>query len=353
MLEVKISKRLGNFILHADFQAGNEILGVLGPSGCGKSVTLRCIAGIETPDDGHIAVNARTLFAAARRINIPSRLRKVGYVFQNYALFPHLTVKQNIAFGLKDMAKDEKEYRVHAMLKTIRMEGYAQHLPAQLSGGQQQRVSLARTLITRPDVLLLDEPFSALDNHIKRHLENELLEIIRASYNGTVLLVTHNIEEAHRLCDRILVYENGKTVQIGDKHEVTERPATAEVARVVGCHNLLYANILHKDGRLIAQCGALSLRTNCHSDNFPQMIAGFHSYHVRPVPDKATTNTFHCRIRDVREGTAAVSVTADYAGQVICAEIDKHRWEMLAKQQGDMLYLHIPPEKIFLVPINL
>ena len=350
MLDIKINKTLGDFKLQAEFQAGNEILGVLGPSGSGKSITLRAIAGIETPDEGRIAVNDRVLFDSGQKVNIAPRQRNIGYVFQNYALFPHLTVKENIAFGLLGLDKSDKEARIEETLHTFRLKDRENYYPAQLSGGQQQRVSLARTLITRPDLLLLDEPFSALDSHIKRHLENELLEIIRDNFTGTVLLVTHNIEEAHRLCDRILAYAHGKSAQIGDKHEVTERPATLEVAQVVGCRNLIEAEVITQSSTLTIQANSLSLKCNGQALIGSCIVAGFHGYNLRlHASDPKEVNTFNCRIVDILEGTFSVFATVNCEEHLIYVELDKTSWYALAKTKGDMLHLHIPPEKVFLV----
>ena len=349
MLDVKFYKTLGDFKLHAEFQAGNEILGVLGPSGSGKSVTLRAIAGIETPDEGRIVVNGRMLFDSGQ-VNVPPRQRNIGYVFQNYALFPHLTVKENIAFGLLGLDNRDKETRVQETLHTFLLKDRENHYPSQLSGGQQQRVSLARTLITRPDLLLLDEPFSALDNHIKRHLENELLEIIRNYYTGTVLLVTHNIEEAHRLCDRILVYVHGKSVQIGDKHEVTERPASLEVAQVVGCQNIMDVDITAHDNTIIARANTLILNCKGQIPVSSQTMVGFHGYHLRLYDnDPKELNTFYCQIIDVMEGTFYTSITVNYDSHLIHIDMDKTKWKALAKHKRDMVYLHVPPEKVFFI----
>ena len=346
MLDVTIRKSLGDFKLHADFQAGNEILGVLGPSGSGKSITLRSIAGIETPNEGRIMVNDRLLFDSRQKINILPRQRNIGYVFQNYALFPHLTVKENIAFGLQGLNKRDKTDRVQETLHTFRLKDREDHYPSQLSGGQQQRVSLARTLITRPDLLLLDEPFSALDNHIKRHLENELLEIIRNNFTGTVLLVTHNIEEAHRLCDRILVYAHGRNVQIGDKHEVTERPATLEVAQVVGCRNLINVSSNFQDNTIKTLLSNSKTKVQINS----KTTVGFHSYHLHLYDnDPQKLNTFYCQIVDVMDGTFYISITVNCDNHFIHIDMDKMKWNCLAKNIRDKIYLHIPPEKVFFI----
>jgi len=350
MLDVNLYKSLGDFQLHAQFQAGNEILGVLGPSGSGKSVTLRTIAGVETPDVGRIVVNDHVLFDSKQSINILPRQRNIGYVFQNYALFPHLTVKENIAFGLSGLDKREKGTRVQETLETFHLNDRENYYPSQLSGGQQQRVSLARTLITRPDLLLLDEPFSALDTHIKRHLENELLETIRNNFAGTVLLVTHNIEEAHRLCDRILVYAHGRSVQIGEKQEVTEHPATLEVAQVVGCRNLIDATVSAQNGVVIAKANKLFLNCKSTGSAGTKAVVGFHSYHLQLyVNDPKENNTFYCSIADVLEGTFYTSVTVNCEGYLIYIDMEQTRWAVLEKEKGDMVYLHVPKEKIFLI----
>jgi len=350
MLDVSFRKSFGGFLLQTQFQAGNEVLGVLGPSGSGKSMTLRAIAGIETPDEGRIAVNGQVLFDSAQSIDVPPRLRNIGYVFQHYALFPHLTVKENIGFGLAGLSGGEKNQRLQETLETFHLKDRENHYPDQLSGGQQQRVSLARTLITRPAILLLDEPFSALDAHIKRHLENELLETIRNNFSGTVLLVTHNIEEAHRLCDRILVYAQGRNVQIGDKHEVVEQPATLAVAQVVGCRNLLEVDASVESGVVVVRCGNLTLQGKREFPAATKMFAGFHSYHLQLHGDNpGQPNTFHGLIVDVLEGTFFNTITLNCQGIVLYCDMEHASWTRLARQGGDRIYAHIPPEKVFWV----
>lgn len=350
MLQVKITKNLGSFKLQTEFQAENEILGLLGPSGSGKSLTLRAIAGLETPDEGRIVVNNRVLFDSKQKINIQPRQRNIGCVFQNYALFPHLTVAENIAFGLKGFDQKTKKERLQEMLRIIRLEEYANHYPQQLSGGQQQRIALARTLITKPRLLLLDEPFAALDNHVRRHLENELLEIFRNNFIETVLIVTHNVEEVRRLCDRILVYDQGKCVQIGCKQTVIERPATLGAAKVVGCRNLLDVEISKHGDYITAQAGALILKCAGQMPSSVRMIAGFHSYNLHlDEMVRCPINTFLCRVIEVLEGTLFVTVAVDCMGHLIYAELVKNQWYALAKKKGDMLYLHIPPDKVFFV----
>ena len=237
-LEVAIKKQLGRFTLNVSFSAGNEVLALLGSSGCGKSMTLRCIAGVEQPDEGRIVADGRVLFDSARRINLPPQQRRVGLLFQNYALFPNMTVEQNIAAGLGRGGKGSS--LVVEYLRRFRLEGLEQHLPRQLSGGQQQRVALARMLITQPALLMLDEPFSALDAHLRWELEQEVLSITR-DFGGTTLLVSHNRDEVYRIADSIAVYSHGSIDRVGEKWSLFRDPRTAVTARLTGCKNIAAA----------------------------------------------------------------------------------------------------------------
>ena len=196
-LSVDIRKALGNFHLAVQFDAGDETLALLGASGCGKSVTLKCIAGILTPDEGHIELDGVTLYDSASRINLPPQRRQVGYLFQQYALFPNMTVRQNIAAAVRDKARRQTE--VAEKLRQFRLEAVADQKPGQLSGGQQQRCALARILASEPTAILLDEPFSALDSYLKYQLELELAETL-SGFPGTVLWVSHDRGEVFRNC---------------------------------------------------------------------------------------------------------------------------------------------------------
>jgi len=235
-LTVRIQKKLPNYCLDVDFNVDGDPLGLLGSSGSGKSLTLRCIAGIDSPDSGIIILNDRVLYESRRGINRPSRDRRVGFVFQNYALFPHLTVGQNIAYGLKQAGKTERRRRVAQQLDQMQLAGLGDRYPHQLSGGQQQRVALARALAPEPDLLLLDEPFSALDAHLRSELETQLSQTL-ADYRGLTLFVSHNLEEAYRLCPQLLVLCDGKMMAQGDKQRIFDDPGSVTVAQLTGCKN--------------------------------------------------------------------------------------------------------------------
>jgi molybdate transport system permease protein len=243
-LEVQIDKQLQSYKLAVSFSTGTKPLAVLSPSGAGKTMTLRCIAGLERPDSGRIALNHRVLFDSAKNINVPSRDRQVGLLFQSYALFPHLTVAENIAFGLDRVAPHERQARIREQLSSLHLEGLENRLPRELSGGEQQRVALARALATNPEALLLDEPLSALDTHLRSQIEHQLQETL-ATYRGAALLVTHNIEEAYRLGSDLLVLSKGRAAAFGPKEAIFRHPPTAEVARLTGCKNFSAARSIN------------------------------------------------------------------------------------------------------------
>lgn len=237
-LEVCIKKKLKGFSLDIEFNTSKEILGILGSSGSGKSMTLRCIAGIDKPDEGRIVLNGRVLFDSLKNINLKPQERNVGYLFQNYALFPHMTVEQNIRCGLyKEKYKDD----ISSILELVHLSGMEKRYPRQLSGGQQQRAALARILASKPEVLLLDEPFSALDSYLKEEIQLDLLELLE-NYNGQVAMVTHNRDEAYRMCKNIMVVDKGRVKEIGSKHQIFNKPQNVVSARLTGCKNISRAN---------------------------------------------------------------------------------------------------------------
>ena len=233
-IEVNIKKKIGKFSLDTSFCAEEEIFALLGASGCGKSMTLKCIAGIEKPDTGRIVINGNVVFDSEKKINLPPQKRHVGYMFQDYALFPNMNVRQNIMAG---MGKKPDMSRVEKYVKRFHLEGLESHLPSQLSGGQKQRVALARMLASEPEILLLDEPLSALDSYLKWQMEEELLEIL-GQVQKTVLFVSHSRDEVYHLCDRVCVIDNGHIETLQRKKEFFENPITVAAARISGCRNI-------------------------------------------------------------------------------------------------------------------
>ena len=238
-LEVCIEKKLNGFTLRSEFAAGDTATALLGASGCGKSMTLRCIAGIVKPDKGRIVLDGRTLFDSEKGIDLPPQQRGVGLLFQNYALFPNMTVEQNILCGLKaEKDKAARKARCAEMLRAMRLEELADRRPAELSGGQQQRTALARILVGKPRILMLDEPFSALDSYLREEVEGEVGALL-ADFAGTALLVTHNRDEAYRLCPDMVVMDKGRVLRTGATKAVFADPGSTAAARLTGCKNIL------------------------------------------------------------------------------------------------------------------
>ena len=239
-LKVNIKKRLGNFNLDVAFETERGVFAILGASGCGKSMTLKCIAGIETPDEGRIELNGRVLYDSAKKINLTPQKRRVGYMFQDYALFPNMTVEQNIKAG---MGKHPEEEKVRSYINRFRLEGLEKHYPAQLSGGQKQRVAMARMIASEPDILLLDEPFSALGSYLKWELEQEMRDML-AEVQKPVLFVSHNRDEVYRLCSMVSCIDHGKMEVIEKTKEFFHNPKTKTAAVLSGCKNISAAEIV-------------------------------------------------------------------------------------------------------------
>lgn len=222
---------------------------LFGPSGCGKTTTLRCLAGLERPEEGRISIGDTTWFDSAREIFLPPQRRGIGYLFQDYALFPHLTARDNIGFGLERLPHEERTRRIDAMLDLFELDGLAGRFPHQVSGGEQQRIALARVLVLRPRLLLLDEPLAALDQPIREQLRPKLRSLL-AQFSIPVILITHDRAEAMALADEVIVLDQGKVRQRGPVAGVFSHPAGVEVARIVGTENVLPGRIERVEGGL-------------------------------------------------------------------------------------------------------
>ncbi|MCF0151289.1 MAG: ABC transporter ATP-binding protein, partial [Firmicutes bacterium] len=299
---VNIEKKLGNFQLKSEFEAGDETLALMGPSGCGKSMTLRCIAGIETPDRGRIVLDGVTLFDSEKGIDLPPQQRHVGLLFQSYALFPNMTAEENIRAGARrEKEKARREQAVSQIMERFDLAPLASHYPHQLSGGQQQRVALARILVSDPKILLLDEPFSALDSHLRFRLEKDLLRVIR-SFGKTVLFVSHDSDQVYRMTDRIGIMNNGCLEAIGDKKTVFEDPATHMSAILTGRTDLSAIEKRSKD-RIFARDWGMELKTD-HPVGSARSVA-IRMNHICPGEGP---NAVRCRVlEEVEEPREAVT----------------------------------------------
>ena len=356
-LEVHIEKRLPEFTLDVSFSAGDGPLGILGASGAGKTMLLRCIAGLEHPNRGRIVLGDRTLLDTERRVRVPARNRRVGLLFQHYALFPHRNVGENIGFGLHDLTRGERERRVRDVLERTHATGLERRFPREISGGEQQRVALARALAIEPEALLLDEPLSALDTHLRSQMEAQLQETF-LEYRRPSLLVTHNIEEAYRLSDRLLVLSRGRVAALGPREEIFRRPPSVEVARVTGCKNFSRARAISEnvieaaDWSCQLRVAQTITRPVAHVGIRAHLIDFAESLSSRDTEE----NTFPCWL--VRSSETPFRITLylrlnkppDESGRFeLQAEVFKEKWERF---RGRPLPWHVrlSPESLFVMP---
>ena len=349
-LAVNITKKLQGFELRVDFKADNDILGLLGASGSGKSMTLRCIAGIETPDNGKIVLNGRVLFDSENKINVPIRKRKVGFLFQNYALFPNMNVEQNIAFGLiKSISKVEKANKIRKQIIDLQLVGMEKRYPYQLSGGQQQRVALARALVVNPEILLLDEPFSALDEHLRNSMIIRLQEDLK-EFKGNSIFVTHNMEEAYQLCTNIIIIAGGSIDAIGHKDVIFNNPPTLYAARLTGCKNISKAKKVMPNVIEAIDWGC-RITFNYELEENIKYI-GIRAHYLEICEEDETINSFNCWVVFTSEALFRIKVYLKFSESIldekdynIMWDISKEEWE-LVKQKSLPFKIRINPEKV-------
>ncbi len=302
-LEVDIEKRLGAFHLRAAFCCDRETLGILGPSGSGKSLTLKCIAGIERPDRGTIALDGRVLFDSQRKIDLPPRKRRVGCLFQSYALFPGMTVRQNLLCALHaERDRSVRAARVDDMLALLRIGDVADLRTEALSGGQAQRTALGRILLNAPDLMMLDEPFSALDTHLRLRLQMEMKDLL-AGFGRGVLLVTHDRDEAYRMCDRLGVMSEGRMTTVKGTKALFADPETRAAAALTGCKNIADARRTGPHEVFVPAWNARLVTDKPVRDGL--VAVGIRAHSFRP---DAPVNRFPVRIlREMEEPFAWVS----------------------------------------------
>lgn len=358
-LIVDIHKHYASFDLNIAFEADHETLGFLGTSGCGKSLTLRSIAGIETPDEGKIVVNGKTYFDRAAgkraRIDLSPQERKSALLFQNYQLFPNLTVEANIAAGIpKEELKRSDGTLVKRQLQRFGLTGLEKRYPLQLSGGQQQRVALARMLAADPDILMLDEPFSALDAHLKSELEQRLLELF-AAYEGTILYVSHDIDEAFRFCDRIAVVSNGSIDELSPKESLIREPQSLAAIRLSGCKNTTPAEYRDEFAVHLPEWG-VTLRT---AQPVPHNVKwlGIRAYHLERVESELNDAPAHQQERTSSTLTEDADEVCANIFRMRCDRVSDSRFERAVMASfigstGDPLpnVLDIPREPRYLIP---
>lgn len=355
-LEVRFQKRLRGFTLEPEFSCDAEPLAVLGPSGAGKSMTLRCIAGLERPDEGVIRLNGRTMFDSGAGINVPARQRGIGLLFQNYALFPHLNVFENIAFGLKEASGNECEARVRKQIADVHLDGFEHRMPRELSGGEQQRAALARALAPDPEALLLDEPLSALDTYLRSRIEQQLIATL-AEFQRPALYVTHNIEEAYRIATKLLVLVKGKVAANGARDEIFREPPSLDVALLTGLKNFSRARA-NDENSVQALDWDCALRTaGAHPGG--ATYVGIRAHYIRFGFESEAAggcNTFRCWLVRVSETQFHATLylrlhKTPQPGEPhhLQAEVTREQWLAFRSRPQPWLVI-LPPESLLILP---
>ena len=345
MIYVDIEKKFGKFTLKTKFQFDNEIMGLLGASGSGKSLTLKCIAGIEKPDKGRIVLNDRVLFDSEKKINISPKDRKIGYLFQDYALFPNMNVYENIKVGIREGENFDK--LIMEKLEEMRISHLKDKKINEISGGEKQRVALARLLINKPEIILLDEPFSALDDYLKSKIELEVSEVLR-NYKIPTILVSHSREEVYRLCNEICVMSNGKSEDLMNKKELFKNPKTFSSCLISGCKNFSKIEKI-SENRLRALDWNVELET---SDTILEehKILGIRAHLIEL--EKSDENSFEVEVERVVEDvfTYIILVRKKDAKNSIRIEVDKHILEKVENREN--LFITMRKEDLILMVEN-
>ncbi len=351
-LELDVEMSLENFKLAVRFEACRGALGLLGASGAGKSMTLRMIAGVATPDRGRVVLDGRVLFDSVAGVNVSPAQRRIGVVFQDYALFPHMTVAENVAFGLHELGEAERRARVREELDRMHIGELANRFPKEISGGQRQRVAIARCMAIEPGALLLDEPFAALDPHLRRQMEEQLRETLR-SYNGVVIFVTHDMEEAFRFCSELLVLDGGRVIAEGEKHALFEQPRSVITARLTGCKNIARADQMVA-GHIAVEAWDCELSL-AGAQGAAIRHVGYRSHHFRFQQNAAGENVFPCWLVETSEAPHEMTLYLRLHrapepgdGPHLQADISKEKWRAL-NSEPQPWRIQIVPERLLLL----
>lgn len=350
---VDVRKNFGEFELDVSFETGNDVVGLLGASGCGKSMTLKCIAGVVKPDEGTIVMDDVTLFDSKKKINLPPQRRGVGLLFQNYALFPNMTVEGNVMAVLsrkKKFSALDARRRFESLMEKFYLTGLENHYPANLSGGQQQRVAIARILASDPSIIMLDEPLSALDSYLRWQLEEELMQLF-AEFNGTTLYVSHNRDEVYRLCERVCVMKAGRNEEIRPVDELFESPNTLASSLLSGCKN--YSRAERCDGTLVRALD-WGVELICSREiEVDEEYIGVRAHYLRPC-DTDEVNSFECVVSRVIEDVFSTVINLVPPGGVPGNDFSRVRMELPKDEAngivaGDRIRVCISPHDIMLL----
>jgi ABC-type sulfate/molybdate transport systems ATPase subunit len=349
---IDIKKKLPGFQLNVKLTSEKDIIGILGASGSGKSMLLRCISGLVNPDEGKIIINGKTFFDSQSKINMLPRERKVGFLFQNYALFPHLTIWENISFGLDGLSKSDKDGKVTELMERFHLKNMENRYPSQISGGQQQRVALARAIAIEPEILLLDEPFSALDDHLRNHMIKEMSESLKA-FQGNTLFVTHNMEEAYHLCDRIAVLNAGSVEAFDLKQKLFQSPVSLETAKITGCKNISEAV---KKSEYSIEIPAWGIQVNTGMKiEAEHGFAGIRANNIKLADNSTMENCFAGWIADKSETPFRTTLYLKIGSAPENSDDFHIEWEISQEQMNEItnlsqpIYIMLEPKHLFFV----
>lgn len=349
-LFIDIEKKLASFKLQMEFSCEEGIIAVLGASGSGKSMLLNCIAGLVKPDKGKIVLDGIEYFNSDKKINLSPQNRKTGYLFQNYAMFPHLTIEENISFGLGSLGKEDQKRLATDLLERFHLSGMGQRYPSQISGGQQQRVALARAMAVEPRILLLDEPFSALDTYLKAQMMKEMHEALN-KFGGTAIFVTHNIEEAYRLSDSILILNNGRVEAFESKEALFEHPTSQEIAKISGCKNIVSA-IRNSQNELQIKDWGIGLEVDKTIET-EEGFLGIRANNISLAGQANKVNNFPVWIADESEGPFRTTLYLKIGSPPSQLDDFHLQWEMSRGERNKIrklpmpLEIHIDPKNAF------
>lgn len=347
MLEVDIKKDFGKFKLSSKFSNNKNVLGILGASGSGKSLSLKAIAGIVRPDSGRIVLNGRVLFDSEKKINVKTKDRKVGYLFQDYALFPNMTVYENIKTGFREK-RDDMEELIEKKLEELHIKHIKNSPITTISGGEKQRVALARILVNKPEILLLDEPFSAIDSFLKWSIELEIRKLIE-KYQIPTLFVSHDRDEIYRMCDEIVIMKDGKSEPKKKSKDLFKNPQSLAAAKLSGCKNFSCIEKINKTGGdCLYKAKAWDLSLYFKNKDEKNLI-GIRGHDVKISPQKQGENSYELEVISVIEEVFEMSIIIRKKGGSgqISVFMQKDHWQRLKKHdrlyfsfdEGDIMFL--------------
>jgi molybdate transport system ATP-binding protein len=346
-LYVRIKRDLGSFRLDVEFEVSSGVTGLLGASGCGKSMTLKCIAGVARPDEGLIVSGGRVLFDSRNRVNLPPQRRNVGLLFQNNTLFPNMTVASGLSAVLRARGKHASEDTLRSLVKKFHLDGLENHYPENLSGGQRQRAAMACIIASGPEVMMLDEPLSALDSYLRWQLEGELANVA-VEFGGVVLYVSHNRDEVYRICDNVCVMSAGRAEHVRSVDDMFESPDTYASSLLSGCKN--YSRAQKATGSLVKAID-WGVGLECGKP-LPDDIAyvGVRSHYVH-VSAESGLNVFKCKILKVTRDVFGTIVNVVPSGMSPENDFSRIRMDMSRSEaeglkSGDEITVQIKPDDV-------